>query len=492
MININMVNEVSDFLNKHYSGNNDSSKRLEIINNTATGLKKDLLEFELSRKDYHIPLKEIEANGSYSTQLIGKTKKEYLSKLTLDWKTEDLVKSFHLTNGSLDQWLKSRKDNYCSLAYWKSLNDPYYINDVRVPLKVILVEEVAKTRVKLNKIFREANFKFTNDKLFDNSDNNVVVGIVGNNYPIFYSDYKFVDQIDNKLHDAGIGFKYGHSGKSTNGDIRFSWHFTDKELIQEMEKGLDNTVIPQFQDLRSIRDIRVEKNNQHASGISYRNNYGGRGTLSVGLFSVRLVCTNGTIAGWNKQIYNGIEHRSQNEFVSNIINDIIKLPKEITDKYNFEAPKPQNTAYYLNHKDKLYEHMAISTILSVLNQNERISKMYEKISNLILDDWRYELFKLAESYQMSSLMLDRLITIAVNDPTIKLPKPKFEIKNDRIDHSIKKDNPAEFNVIIETVSALANYYDSVGNLKQSVELQMIGGRELANAKPRTPYQTITV
>lgn len=510
LVNIEYVDDIEKFLVKHYSSSNSDVVRLDKLNNESKTLKDNLMDFELSRRNFHVPLNQINVVGTYSkekyTDYVKKNGKEievekereYLSDLTLNWSNDELNKEFALTNGALDQWLRSRKDHFCSIAYWRTLTDPYIDGDMKIPLKVLLAQEVSKTHQGSDqfKIFREANFSFSHDRLFNGTENKGLIAIVGKDYPTFYSDYKFVDAFDNVLHDIGINTKYGHYANNDRGDIRFSWHITDKELIKEIEYAADSGK-GQSEQIQAIRDIRstVYKDNGLSTGLSYKNNYAGRGTLDFGLFSIIMVCSNGMISGWKRNLTTGIHHDSERIFVNDIIEKIIKLPKNIEDKFDIKIPEIMNTAYYLNHIDKLYEHMAKSSMLRVVNYSDKIAEMYSKATGLVLEDWRLELFKIVESNKKlgSDLMFRRLVTTAVNDPTIKLPKPKFEITGDKkIDHSVKKDNPSDYKSIVDTFTSLANYYDSIGSTAKSIELQMIGGKLLANAKPKTPYQVITV
>lgn len=186
--------DITEFLRQHYKGNASVTEKTNLVNSMAQGLKKDLLEHELSRKDYHVPLNQLKANGSMAIREIGtkiKHIENYLTNLSLDWKTEGLTKSFYLTHSAMDQWLKSRANSQPSYSYWKSIRDYPEYNGIKIPIKLMLVDEVAQTRPRLEKIFREANYKFTNNRINEKSDM-VVTGIVGADYPVFYSDYKLV------------------------------------------------------------------------------------------------------------------------------------------------------------------------------------------------------------------------------------------------------------------------------------------------------------
>lgn len=471
------LTEMVEFVNRFYSSGdmNDKLKNMDLAGHT---LKDQLFDFERSRRNFTVSFKNLNAKAEYTMVEKGKFKRPLMKRVWLehnDKESEIEGQEFHLSKNAMRQYFASRSGHTYSYALWNSIRDfPDYQGEP-IPLKFLMFDEVSRSRTKQAKIFREANFDFTNDKILENGDSKrVVCGIVGDDYPISYSDYGLVNAVDNSLNDAGIETRYSHSSKNANGDVRFAWEFTDDQFVDDLGS---------LKDYRSSRGARVDEKGE-GTGIDYYNNWSGQGTLDFSLYKIKYICTNGRILKDIKALASGMAHRSEGSFIQNIIDSLITMPedisKEFADKYSFKLPAQMTPNWYLDEGktwNRLYQDMATALILRVINFNEKLKEKFSSVNEMIVIDWRNELTKTANRYGWSAKELQRIETVAVRDPTIMLDPQTKE---------------ADYMSIIDSITSTANYYNSVGNTRKSIQYQTIGGQLLTNATPITKLATITV
>lgn len=470
--------EMVQFVDRFYGSGNITDK-LKDMDLAGSNLKDQLYDFERSRRNFTVKFPNLSAKAEYTMVEKGKIKRPLMKRVWLehnDKEAEIQDQVFNLSKNAMRQYFASRSGHTYSYAMWNSIRDFPDHEGYPVPLKFLMFDEVNRTRSRLPKIFREATFDFTNDKILENGDaKRVVCGIVGEDYPIAYSDYGLVNAVDNALNDVDIKTRYSHSSKNANGDVRFAWEFTDNQFVDDLGE---------LDDYRRARGARIAKGDRGmGTGIDYYNNWSGQGTLDFGLYKIKYICINGQIIKSKAHIAWGMAHRSEKTFIQEIIDKLITMPKEIgkdfADKYSFQLPAQMTPNWYLDQGNtwtRLYQDMATALILRVINFNEKLQEKYSTVNEMIIIDWRNELAKTASAFGWSAKELQRVETVAVRDPTI------------RLDPQVKE---ADYSSVIDAITSTANYYNSVGNTRKSIQYQTIGGSLLNRAKPITKLVEIT-
>lgn len=384
-------------------------------------------------------------------------------------------KDFYATRSAIGQVLGSRAGGQVNLSTWDKMPHDYKFQDLDIPLRQVILQETFDSRTdKFKRKFREVDGSFLDDVPYGtDKDGKVVVGIVGSEYPVNFSDYRQVAAVNDVLNDLGIQHKYGHSHIRENGNIDFSWYFNNKELID------DNVDNPLRQGRGGITSGNIAR-----PGLSYRNNFAGRGSLGFSTYRYQQVCSNGMMGYGKNAIVYGVRHQTADSFVRNLIDNVFKFPEDMVKDFrghtglDFELPEPLPASYYIDGDNitKMYEHIAKAIVFRTLFESQTLKEKYRKASNLVLADWRHELLEIQHRFDISNDLFKKLQTVALNDPTIKLNLDTKE---------------AEYSALPDIFTSTANFLFSAGSNNKAIEFQQIGGKLLSDLKPITPLLTVS-
>ncbi|MHA2274166.1 MAG: hypothetical protein ACXAC2_00265 [Candidatus Kariarchaeaceae archaeon] len=378
-----------------------------------------------------------------------------------------------VTNSALGQICNTRKVPLKS-SYLNSLDSSLDWKDPKgeshnLPIKMILLNELFSTR---SKDFIR-NFREVKKSVFGGSEKErIVVGVVGRNYPLDYSDYKQVNSISNHLNDLGVDFKFGQSSISENGDVKFSWRFTADQDLSYSDKSRTGF---ELRHNRGVSQTMIDEN-MPKNGIYYYNNFSGMGSMKVTHYSYQEWCSNGSISAMISQITGDIEHMNLDNFVKKLSATVFSWSDNQIEKFekmtglDFNLPRELNYTNYIidgkKIKDQLYDLVSKNIIFKTFLVGEKVQQKYIKSAELILNDWQKELEAIAHKQSLSDKAINELKNVAIFEPTILL----------------KEDEPqAEYTALIDTFSAAANFYENEDRLGRATLYRETAGNLLARA-----------
>jgi hypothetical protein len=380
--------------------------------------------------------------------------------------------NLEITNSALGQICNTRKiplkstylNSLASELEWTAPSGESY----QLPIKMILLNELFSTRTK--DFIR--NFREVKKSVFGGSETErIVVGVVGRNYPLDYSDYKQVNSLSNHLNDLGVNFKFGQSSISENGDVKFSWRF-DKENELTSFGDSQGSVLREARGIsRTVMDGNVPRN-----GIYYYNNFAGMGSLKFSHYSFQLICSNGMVGSRMAQITGDIEHMNLDNFVKKLSADVFNWSDTQVEKFekisglDFTLPRELNYKNYIvdgkRVKDQLYDLVSKNVIFKTFLVGNKVKQKYINTAQLILADWQKELEAICHVQKLSDKAINELKNVAMFEPTIKLNEETKE---------------AEYTALIDTFSAAANYYENENRLQRATLYRETAGNLLSRA-----------
>lgn len=343
-------------------------------------------------------LRDIEAHGEDSLVKINTIKPVDVSKegaWTVEIPQVFGTKQFLLNDQAIGQLGARRSKSAYGKTYGYTIPEQYQTTDIHgepvtVPLRALLLREAMLTRPKAKANFRQVYNPETGQM--------VTKGIVGENYPLDFSDVEVLDQIYKKATDLGLNPKPSHFNHYKSGAIRASFMFDTDDFVFEHKDAKENF------------------------GVFFKNSRFGDDPAGGGSYVYTEICTNGMM-GWKSQYSFRINHTSRKSFIKNIISKLTQYRKSeefalFSRDYGIDEIGLYGDGSNYATFDRIYPEIAIGLIFKSIQGSKFLKSKYQRAMEIVVKDWRKELEAQVKKHNLGTKKLPTLHDLAIQDPTL--------------------------------------------------------------------------